>query len=172
MMTKIVGYLSVTLILFGCSIKQTKSSKPMTHTHPNVSNNRVQQNSLAAINVRQKLLNHYQLWRGTPYQYGGLSNNGVDCSGFVFLAFKNSLGKIIPRTTRAQSRQGKSVSQSKLQVGDLVFFNTKKTTQHVGIYIGNKEFIHASTSRGVMISRLDNPYWQSVFWKAKRLFGK
>ncbi len=172
MKTRNVGYLAVALVLAGCSTLPKESGKPTSQTQVKASPKRFAQNPYSATGLRNKLLAHYQLWQGTPYQYGGLSPNGIDCSGFVYLTFKNSLGTIIPRTTRAQSRQGKVILQNKLQVGDLVFFNTKKATRHVGIYIGDKEFIHASTSRGVMISRLDNPYWQSAYWKAKRILGK
>ncbi len=121
--------------------------------------------------MRQNLLAHYQRWRGTPYRYGGLSRSGVDCSGFVYLTYQSAIGFTVPRTTQALAQTGERVSKSQLRVGDLIFFNTGKKTRHVGIYLGNHEFLHASTSRGVIVSKLNNPYWLSSYWKARRVLN-
>lgn len=105
----------------------------------------------------------------TPYRFGGDSPKGFDCSGFVkFIYDKN--GKKLPRTADVQYMQGKKVERSKLEPGDLVFFTTYAAgASHVGIYYGSGKFIHASSSRGVMISRLDETYWKPRYFGAKRI---
>lgn len=109
-------------------------------------------------------------WRGAPYRYGGMSKQGVDCSGFIYLTYRDRLGLQLPRTTAAMARYGQTVPKKYLRPGDLVFFHTGSynNQQHVGIYIEKDRFLHASTSRGVMISSLDNVYWSRNYWKAQR----
>ncbi|TKG10403.1 C40 family peptidase, partial [Vibrio lentus] len=75
----------------------------------------------------------------------------------------------LPRTTKDQSQQGKEIAYEQAISGDLVFFKTSPKVRHVGVYLGNKQFLHASTSKGVIISRLDNPYWASKFWHFRRI---
>lgn len=107
---------------------------------------------------------------GVPYKLGGTSRSGIDCSGFTQVVFKQN-GISIPRTTGQQFSTGTSVAKSNLKNGDLVFFNTMgRGVSHVGIYVGNNNFIHASTSRGVMISSIYDPhYWGSRYIGAKRV---
>ena len=118
--------------------------------------------------VSYKLKSHYNEWRGVKYREGGLSKNGVDCSGFVHLTYKHKLNKRIPRSTELLSSTGHKVNKQKLQPGDIVFFKTGWKKRHVGIYTGKGEFIHASSSRGVMKSKLSNPYWSDAYWMARR----
>lgn len=115
------------------------------------------------------LIEQYHAWKGTPYQYGGTTQNGVDCSGFVQSVFLNAQKKALPRTTHAQSNLGIQVEYGEAKAGDLVFFKTSSKVNHVGIYLGSEQFMHASTSKGVTISRLDNPYWASVLWQVRRV---
>jgi cell wall-associated NlpC family hydrolase len=117
----------------------------------------------------QSLKAHYNDWRGVRYREGGLSRKGVDCSGFVYLAYKARLNRKIPRTTELLAKTGRKIHTSQLRPGDLVFFKTGWKVRHVGIYLQKGRFMHASSSRGVMISRLDNPYWSDAFWMARRL---
>lgn len=116
----------------------------------------------------QKLYTHYNEWRGVKYREGGMSKQGVDCSGFVHLAFKNKLHKNIPRTTELMSENGKTVKRKNIRPGDIVFFKTGWKVRHVGIYVGNGKFIHASSSRGVTESKLNNPYWTDAYWMIRR----
>ena len=118
--------------------------------------------------VKSKLYDQHNEWEGVEYEMGGLSKDGVDCSGFVYNTFRSKLGINIPRSTELQSTLGKNVSQKNLRAGDLVFFKTATKVRHVGIYIEKGKFLHASTSKGVMISKLNNIYWKSKFWKAQR----
>ncbi|WP_050937740.1 C40 family peptidase [Vibrio harveyi] len=121
------------------------------------------------LSGNQDLYQFYNEWEGTPYRLGGTKKSGIDCSAFVQKAFVVAYKMSLPRTTRQQSKQGVEMSWSDAQQGDLVFFKTKRSTYHVGIYLGNKQFMHASTSKGVIISRIDNPYWASKFWQVRRV---
>jgi cell wall-associated NlpC family hydrolase len=110
---------------------------------------------------------------GTPYKFGGNNpEKGIDCSGFVKHVYKESTGVSLPRSARDMSKQGEEVDKSDLQPGDLVFFNTRKRpNSHVGIYKGDGEFIHASSShtKEVTISRMDQKYWSTRFNGARRV---
>lgn len=119
--------------------------------------------------LHARLLEQYNEWKGTPYRLGGVDKSGIDCSGFVQVTYRTKAGLRLPRTTELQSVSGVPVAQSTLQTGDLVFFNINQRTRHVGIYLRDDHFLHASKSRGVMISDLSNPYWQAHYWKSKRL---
>ncbi len=102
-------------------------------------------------------------WMGTPYVYGGNSKSGVDCSAFTQAVFR-SIGIEIPRRASRQSIAADDVSLPNLVYGDLVFFNTSGTgISHCGIYLGNGEFVHASSSRGVVRDVLNHPYYTSRF---------
>lgn len=99
---------------------------------------------------------------GTPYRAGGASPRGFDCSGFVRYSF-NEAGIHIPRTSAQQYTQSQKISQQELQPGDLVFFNIRgRKISHVGIYLGQGQFIHApSSGKAVSIDSLNNPYWKA-----------
>ncbi len=124
--------------------------------------------SITVIAQLNEQLNH---WRGTPYRYGGLSRGGVDCSGFVYLTFRDRFAMQLPRSTIDQTDIGTRIDKSDLLPGDLVFFKTGSGENglHVGIYDTDNTFIHASTSQGVIRSSLDNVYWRKVFWQARRI---
>ena len=119
--------------------------------------------------VRKKLFEQFGKWKGTRYVFGGLSRNGIDCSGLVQLSYLSGLGIQLPRTTKTQVTLGKEVTQGELQAGDLIFFKTGYFTRHVGIYMGSGRFFHASKSNGVTISNLDNVYWSDNYWVSKRI---
>jgi probable lipoprotein NlpC len=119
--------------------------------------------------VRSALIEQYQEWQGVPYRLGGQSRRGVDCSGFVQLTFRERFGLELPRDTQQQAHIGAQVSTQGLQPGDLLFFNTGHWSKHVGIFIRDGQFLHASTSKGVIISDLDSPYWRKNYWQSRRL---
>lgn len=118
--------------------------------------------------VRQALLAQHQRWVGTPYRLGGTNERGIDCSALIQNVYRDTFNMQLPRTTRQQVKQGRPVDRSELQPGDLVFFNPPGVGRHAGIYIGSGRFMHASSSKGVMISRLDNSYWQRYYWQSRR----
>ncbi len=119
--------------------------------------------------LKSEILKQYDEWRKTPYKMGGLSKRGIDCSGFTYITFRSTLGCKLPRTTKLQSRTGKKVARNNLRAGDLVFFHTSLFSDHVGIYLGDSKFLHASTSKGVMISSLKENYWRKCYWTARRI---
>ncbi|WP_153127132.1 C40 family peptidase [Peribacillus tepidiphilus] len=127
-------------------------------------------NSAEAAFSPDKIISEGKKYIGTRYQYGGSTPKGFDCSGFVAYTYKKATGITLPRTAAGMFQKGKAVHKSKLQKGDLVFFSTyKKGASHAGIYIGNNQFIHASSSKGVKIDSLNSSYWKNKYIGAKRL---
>jgi len=114
----------------------------------------------------QKLYQQHQSWRGTPYRFGGTNRTGIDCSAFVQLTFLELFNIQLPRTTGQQFYAGKKVARSDLQTGDLVFF---RKGEHVGIYLEDDKFLHASTRLGVTMSKMNNVYWSRYYWRAIRI---
>jgi cell wall-associated NlpC family hydrolase len=123
-----------------------------------------------AAGIKEKLLKIAHAMLDIPYRFGGNSLRGIDCSGYVQKVF-GLLDIVLPRTAREQFRLGKLIGKEDLSIGDLVFFRTyAKFPSHVGIYLGDNRFIHASsTDRKVTIDRLDAPYYLKRFIGAKRL---
>lgn len=122
-----------------------------------------------APGIERSLRVAFRGWEGTRYRYGGEDRNGVDCSGFVKQVFDQVFQIPLPRTAISQSRVGFGIRRDGLLPGDMVFFRTRKTSHHVGIYLGAGEFIHASSSQGVTLSRLDSGYWRGRYWAARRV---
>jgi cell wall-associated NlpC family hydrolase len=122
-----------------------------------------------ASSIASNLARDAMHFLGVPYSFGGTSAAGFDCSGYVQHVFA-MLGIRLPRTADAQFAQGERVRGGDLQVGDLVFFQTYAPgASHVGIYLGNDEFVHASSSHGVMVSKLSESYWATRYIGAKRI---
>jgi cell wall-associated NlpC family hydrolase len=121
--------------------------------------------------IREKMLMEVIKYLGTPYKYGGNTKDGIDCSAFTQTIYKNVFNINLERSARLQYTQGSVVSRDDtLKVGDLVFFNTRKRVKpgHVGIYIGDNLFAHASSKKGVTITALDYDYYQRTFMGARR----
>ncbi|WP_226063538.1 C40 family peptidase [Kaistella polysaccharea] len=125
------------------------------------------------------ILTEAESYLGTPYRYGGTTRNGIDCSAFVLSVFGTSAGVDLPRVAASQAQQGEKIEKSELQKGDLVFFSHqgRGRISHVGIVEsvdseGTVKFIHAATSRGVMISSLNDSYWGPKFRFAKRVLSQ
>lgn len=121
--------------------------------------------------IQSTLKKAYQKWKGAPYQWGGTTINGIDCSAFMQLLFHHYFKIDIPRTTDQQLYAGTKVSRQHLKPGDLIFFKTGRKTLHVGVVIEMPKFMHASTSQGVTISSLKDYYWRSRYITAKRVLN-
>jgi cell wall-associated NlpC family hydrolase len=108
-------------------------------------------------------------WWGTPYRLGGTTQKGVDCSAFVQTLMIGVFAMQLPRTAREQKEVSSWIPMTDLKEGDLVFFNTRGSVSHVGVYLHNNKFVHASTSGGVMISDLNETYWSRKLLGAGRV---
>ena len=124
------------------------------------------------------LLAEAQTYLGTPYRYGGMTRNGIDCSAFVLSVFGSVTGMNLPRVAASQAQEGEKIEKDQLQKGDLVFFSHqgRGRISHVGIVEevspeGDVKFIHAATSKGVMISSLNDSYWGPKYRFAKRVIS-
>jgi cell wall-associated NlpC family hydrolase len=118
--------------------------------------------------LERRLRSAARQWQGTPHRMGGESRRGIDCSGFVQRLYRDIFSRRIPRSTAQQVKSGRPVGNRPLRTGDLVFFKVPGKGRHVGIYLGHSEFAHASTSKGVMISNLDDHFWSQSYWTARR----
>ena len=109
-------------------------------------------------------------WYGTKYKYGGISKSGVDCSGFCNILYNDVYNKTLKRRASDIAKDISKVNKKNLKEGDLVFFNiSNKKNSHVGVYLSNNKFVHASTSKGVLISSLENPYYKKTYNKGGNL---
>ncbi|WP_130537227.1 C40 family peptidase [Thiomicrorhabdus indica] len=147
----------------GKDIKQTYSSKYVSKRQSPIS-------SLDG-SLESRLWKHFEHWRGTPYAYGGTGRNGIDCSAFVKITMQSVANIPLPRTTRTQIHVGNPISRNQLKPGDVVFFQTGANQMHNGIYMGQGKFMHASSSVGVTVSELNNPYWNPRYLKSIRVLS-
>jgi cell wall-associated NlpC family hydrolase len=151
------------------STKLTKRSNPI----PNASKTSSKVSS--KTDKVQNIINNAIDFNGTKYKYGGTTNKGMDCSGLIFVAFKKE-NIALPRVSRDMAKQGKRITLKNAKKGDLLFFKTSKNSKeinHVGLIVDSNsdtiEFIHATTSKGVITSSLSEPYWKSAFIEARRV---
>ena len=169
---KVLALATFSVILTACSSNSDQNVKgPIKAKAGIFKTNRVISNLDDQIMVIANLSEHQQEWRGTRYRIGGNSKSGVDCSGFMQITFRDLFGIDLPRMTVDQAKEGTKISKSELRTGDLVFFNTGRgpNGKHVGVYVKNGQFLHASTKGGVIYSDMDSPYWTKTFWQARRL---
>ena len=167
------------------SVKEKESQKPVVkkETVRNSSHRESNAEDLSVLQVKYavllntpaeevknaKMFEFIDDWYGTPYRLGGTTKKGVDCSAFSQFLFASVYGFSIPRTAREQYNLTNRISRTELKEGDLIFFNTRGGVSHVGIYLQNNKFVHASTSGGVMISDIFDEYWVRRFVGVGRL---
>ncbi|MGL6168922.1 MAG: C40 family peptidase [Fusobacteriaceae bacterium] len=117
-----------------------------------------------------KILDFHDAWKGTKYRFGGTTQSGVDCSGLIQILYKENFCIELPRTTWDISKKGVEIKKnSEWEVGDLLFYKIgRKKVRHVGVYIGENRFLHASTSKGVIISEISS-YWRNNLWQVRKI---
>lgn len=124
--------------------------------------------------VGKALVKEAKGWLGVPYRYGGESKSGADCSGMLMSIYRDVAGLKLPRNSAAQQEYCIAIEKRRLEPGDLVFFSSSKgrgRVSHVGMYIGSGKMIHASTSRGVIVSGLDEKYYLNHYHSSGRVYG-
>ena len=162
------------VILMLSNLISCKSKKRYTATKSSSKTIKVNTNSKVSKEAKD-IIKYAKTFNGTRYKYGGTNKRGMDCSGLVYTSYREH-DISVPRTTSELKSYGDWVDIKEVNVGDLVFFATKKNSRkvnHVGIVTnvrtGNIEFIHASSSKGVMISSLAEHYWYFAFVQARRV---
>lgn len=176
-MKKNIIYLLLVLLVSACgssntTIVITKKSNRKTTTVPKRPKT---QQTVPSSALVKAIIDNANYYKGTRYKYGGTSKAGMDCSGLVYTAFKKEEVSI-PRVSRAMSTSGTWIDLKMVKAGDLLFFATKKNSRdvnHVGLVTyannGTVTFIHATTSKGVISSNLEERYWYLAFVQARRL---
>ena len=119
---------------------------------------------------KQAFNEFYNEWKNVRYKLGGESKKGIDCSAFTQRVYKDKFGIELPRTTVTQVNMGVEVKKAELIPGDLVFFKTSKTDKHVGVYVGNGNFMHASI-KGIQYTSLDKPFYKKNYWTSRRIIN-
>ncbi len=129
-----------------------------------------QNDSERVVDITKKniFVDFFNEWKNVDYKMGGTSKKGIDCSAFTQRFYKDKLNMSISRSTLTQVKEGVKVDKSKLVLGDLVFFKTSRTARHVGIYVGNGSFMHASI-KGITVTKLDKPFYKKTYWTSRRI---
>ena len=147
------------------------SSSYLSSTKPSNSSSSTDSSTSSKVD---KVLNFASQQLGKPYVWGAQGPNSFDCSGLTYYVYKNAAGITLPRTSVEQSKYGTTVSKSNLKAGDLIFFDTSGPNDggvsHVGIYVGNGQMIHASSSQKKIVKvSVETSYWNNAFVRAKRV---
>ena len=171
--------IAVAVLLSACSTSNTaKNMHPETRVVGTEDSSSLQasqdefENMVRNLDVKSRIMDQYADWKGVRYRLGGNTKKGIDCSSFVQRTFREQFGLDLPRSTYEQQEMGKSISRTNLRTGDLVLFRAGSTGRHGGIYIGNDQFVHASTSSGVTISSMNEPYWKKRYNEARRVLTR
>lgn len=169
-MKRIIIYASLLLLLASCGSSRRAAKRADEKSVPEVS---LRHQDRYDNQYGDKLVSQARRWLGTPYKYGGESRKGTDCSGMVMVLYRDVAGIKIPRNSGKQQEFCTNINSRELSPGDLVFFTSsrKGNVSHVGLYSGSGKFIHASSSRGVIESHLDEEYYRRHFHSAGRVPG-
>ncbi len=165
-------YKCTLLILLLYYFSACTSSKHVVHSNNTAP---LSHNKQAPRYTANKIIEYSKTFEGTKYKYGGTDRKGLDCSGLVYLAYQSQNIKI-PRVSYAMATQGKAIALKNVIKGDLLFFKTTKSAKRINhvalvtqVQQGLISFIHATSSRGVIVSTLSQPYWKKAFVEARRM---
>jgi lipoprotein Spr len=169
-----MGKKLIVALLLACSFvsTQAQTTKVQAEDPDNLAKDYFSQIMGVAMSATSnlKLYQFVYDWIGTPYRLGGDNKKGVDCSKFAYQLYDKVFNTVIGSNSRNIFSMVNPVNKEELQEGDFVFFKIKsRSISHIGVYIGDNKFAHASSSRGVMISNLNEPYWQRYYYKGGRL---
>jgi murein DD-endopeptidase / murein LD-carboxypeptidase len=165
-------FIAAMLLVFTFVSTQAQTNKKSTEDPDNLAKDYFSQIMGVAVSATSnvKLYQFVYDWLGTPYRLGGTSERGIDCSGFAYQLYDKVFNTVIGNNSRNIFSRVNPVSKEELKEGDLVFFKiNSRAISHVGVYLGDNKFAHASSSRGVMISNLNEPYWKRYYYKGGRL---
>jgi murein DD-endopeptidase / murein LD-carboxypeptidase len=168
----IVGFLLILVSVSSQAQTTKKSSEKSTSDPDNLAKDYFSQimGIAASATSNVKLYQFVYDWLGTPYRLGGDTEKGIDCSGFAYQLYDKVFNTVIGNNSRNIFSMVNPVNKEELKEGDLVFFKiNSKSISHVGVYLGDDKFAHASSSRGVMISNLNEAYWKRYYYKGGRL---
>ncbi len=165
---RVIGKYSVILLILllvvGCGGKKARSGK--------TSYGKLRALSVSDGKVKKMLMAEFRKWKGTPHVMGGNTRKGVDCSGFIHQMYKRVFGVAVPRSTKLLMGAGGRIKKSQLRPGDIVLFKPPTYLRHVGIYVGNNKFIHASKSKGITLTDLNNSYWKKCYYSSRRVLKR
>lgn len=165
-----VLFCALAITVSACKSRKQKISKYKYLTEENPKN----PEEAAVTGYYKTLIDEANTYLGTPYRYGGINKNGIDCSGLTTNAFKK-VGVGLPRSAKDQMTAGRAVRRDDIRPGDLVFFSAKNNGKidHVGLVVKRKgeeiTFIHSTTRKGVRHDRLDEGYWVNLYKGARRI---
>jgi cell wall-associated NlpC family hydrolase len=181
-MIRLTLLISYMLFWIGCAIqpspRYTIDDRPPRKENKNFSdgndtNQDITNHDLNDNEVRLRFANEIRSFIGAPYVWGGATPAGTDCSGLVQTVYRDALGITLPHSTNELYNMGHSISKTNLQTGDLIFFRQEGSSQlsHVGIYLNEGKFVHASLSSGVTIDSIEDDYYDNIFLGARRIIS-
>jgi lipoprotein Spr len=167
-------FLSMILMLFSVACRTTKTIKAPTHNSPDTTGFYNNYSKILGVelsgNENKKFIKEISVWLGAPYLLGGSTKDGADCSGFVQTVYKTVYNISLYRKAEDIVKNCELIDKKDLKTGDLVFFKIKSTkVSHVGIYLNDGKFIHATSSKGVIVSDLSIAYYTKYYYSAGRI---